>query len=140
MRKELDQRRAHLVSAKAPPDPMRTPVRSRMAQERRRALILAAMAAAAVVLAGVLASAELGPSAQTRGATAATRVGDFRSATVITEGPAGGCRERVFDNQTGRMADATSPCGGATVLDENGVPVPVGTLHRMDAISRSFNK
>jgi hypothetical protein len=48
------------------------------------------------------------------------------------------CREQVFDNQTGRMTRLEQPCD-ANAFDSNGVTAPLGTIHRLDAISKSFS-
>jgi hypothetical protein len=49
-----------------------------------------------------------------------------------------GCSQQVFDNQTGRMRQSQLPCE-AIAYDSNGAPVPVGTIHRLDAIRKSFS-
>jgi len=46
------------------------------------------------------------------------------------------CRQMKFDNITGQIAAKSTPC--EPVLDSHGLPVPLGTLHRLDAISKSF--
>lgn len=48
------------------------------------------------------------------------------------------CVVARFDNATGRTTGA-SGCTNGVVLDAHGVPVPVGTIHRLDAISKSFS-
>jgi hypothetical protein len=63
---------------------------------------------------------------------------DFGSASVTIDSADGsGCRRRVLDNQTWRMTQSQQPCG-TTDRDSNGVPRPTGTIHRLDAISKSF--
>jgi hypothetical protein len=62
---------------------------------------------------------------------------DLRTAKITKDFDGKGCSQQVFDNQTGRMRQSQLPCE-ATVLDSNGMPVPVGTIHRLDAISKSF--
>jgi hypothetical protein len=44
---------------------------------------------------------------------------------------------RNFDNQTGRMTQG-EPCE-VVPRDAQGVPIPVGTIHRLDSISKSFS-
>jgi hypothetical protein len=48
------------------------------------------------------------------------------------------CRQLIFDNQTGRMVSSDQLCD-ATGVDGTGVVVPSGTIHRLDAISKSFS-
>jgi hypothetical protein len=57
---------------------------------------------------------------------------------VIDTGSSTGCRQGTFDNQTGRVSAATEQCD-ADVLDKNGVPVPQGTINRLNSISKSFS-
>ena len=47
------------------------------------------------------------------------------------------CSQEIFNNQTGRTIRSSKPCD-ATALDANGAPIPLGTIHRLDAISKSF--
>jgi hypothetical protein len=116
--------------------------RSQRSQERRRALIiscgmlLAATATAVVVIAlGSPISVPASNSAQT---TMAMPDGDLRTARITTDSGGKGCSRQTFDNQTGRMTRSQQPCE-ATAYDSNGVPVPLGTIHRLDAISKSFS-
>jgi hypothetical protein len=57
---------------------------------------------------------------------------------VIDTGSSVGCRQGTFDNQTGRMTAATEQCD-TDVLDKNGIPVPQGTINRLNSISKSFS-
>jgi hypothetical protein len=47
------------------------------------------------------------------------------------------CKRLRFD-ETGRAFQDVVPCDGDTVRDARGQPVPQGTMHRLDAISKSF--
>ena len=49
------------------------------------------------------------------------------------------CKRLEFDNGNRRVFESNVPCDGE-VLNENGVPVPVGTMHRLNAISKSFSR
>jgi hypothetical protein len=48
------------------------------------------------------------------------------------------CDLLKFDNGTGRTINASRRCHSDVTLDAQGRPVPVGTVHRLDSISRSF--
>ena len=72
------------------------------------------------------------------GTGSSTPDNDLRTAR-ITRDNNGTCAQQVFDNQTGRMMRSSQPCE-ATTYDSNGMPVPVGTIHRLDAISKGFGK
>ena len=47
-------------------------------------------------------------------------------------------REKSFNNQTGQISDRSSQCPSDVVLDARGMPVPIGTLHTLNSISKSF--
>lgn len=49
------------------------------------------------------------------------------------------CRHKTFNNRTGQIADAGTPCTDE-IVDDKGVPVPMGTVRTMGSISKSFNK
>jgi hypothetical protein len=123
-----------------PPPIARTSATQRT-QERRRALIitggmfLVAAATAAVVIAGET-PASIRSSNPARTAAAMPDV-DLRNARITNDSDGKGCWQQIFDNQTGRMVRTPQPCD-ATVYDSKGAPVPVGTIHRLDAISKSF--
>ena len=111
-------------------------------QERRRGLIVgcsmllvAALIAVAVVIA--TGSPKSVTGLNTAPVTTTTSELDLRSAKITQDLDGKGCSQQVFDNQTGRMRQSQLPCD-ATTFDGNGVPVPVGTIHRLDAISKSF--
>jgi hypothetical protein len=63
---------------------------------------------------------------------------ELRTARITTNSDGNGCWQKVFDNQTGRVLQSRKPCEAAA-YDINGVPVPIGTIHRLDAISKSFS-
>ena len=60
------------------------------------------------------------------------------TASIILNQNSKNCRHRLFDNQTGRFTDATTPCPPEIPLDAKGHPVPMGTVHTMNEISKSF--
>ncbi len=49
------------------------------------------------------------------------------------------CDLMKFDNDTGRTIAAPSNCQNNVTLDAHGIPVPTGTIHRLDSISKSFS-
>jgi hypothetical protein len=54
----------------------------------------------------------------------------------IVTGANGSTRCRTFDNGTGQVAD--SGCQQRVDFDANGMPIPRGTIKRLDTISKSF--
>ena len=59
-------------------------------------------------------------------------------ATIVLHSGASGCQQRSFNNQTGQISDQTSPCHNDVVLDAKGMPMPTGTIHTLNSISKSF--
>jgi hypothetical protein len=49
-----------------------------------------------------------------------------------------GCQSMTFNNQTGQVSGAPTSCRDGIVLDANGVPIPMGTVHTLNSISKSF--
>jgi hypothetical protein len=68
---------------------------------------------------------------------ASTFVQDRTASIVLNQGSKN-CQHKLFDNQTGRFSDARTPCPPDVPLDANGNPVPKGTLHTLNEISKSF--
>ena len=58
--------------------------------------------------------------------------------TIVLHSGSSGCQERSFDNKTGQISEQSSPCNGGVVLDAKGMPVPAGTIHTLNSISKSF--
>jgi hypothetical protein len=58
--------------------------------------------------------------------------------TIVLHSGLSGCQERSFDNHTGQISNQASPCHGDVVLDARGMPVPSGTIHTLNSISKSF--
>jgi hypothetical protein len=65
---------------------------------------------------------------------------EARTASIVLEPQGGRCRDLVFNNDTGEIAERARPCEVSVAVDDKGVPLPVGTLRRLDAISKSFLK
>ena len=115
----------------------------RLAQERQRALIIGCSILFMVGLGFVLATTvELPMSPHLTNSpqiASVTSNNNSSSAVVMIDSADGsGCQQQVFDNQTGRMTRSQKPCD-ATARDSSGVSVPLGTIHRLDAISKSFS-
>ena len=125
------------VSAKLPGEESR---RCR-ARRRHRNIAFGYCLLAAVGLGGAVALKTHHPtsaqSAETFPATAAITANENRSAKVFIDSGDGGCRQESFDNQTWRLTRSQQPCE-LTDRDSNGNPVPSGTIHRLEAISKTF--
>ena len=63
---------------------------------------------------------------------------DVRVGSVSQQSDKGRCELVKFDNYTGRTLENSKHCETTVVRDARGVPVPVGTVHRLDSISKSF--
>jgi len=62
---------------------------------------------------------------------------EMQIGTIVIHSGDDGCEQIKFDNKTETTVNSRSPCP-KQVLDAHGVPVPQGTVHRLDAISKSF--
>jgi hypothetical protein len=58
--------------------------------------------------------------------------------TIVMHSGLSGCQQRSFDNRTGQISDQPSTCRNEMVLDARGLPVPTGTIHTLNSISKSF--
>jgi hypothetical protein len=61
-----------------------------------------------------------------------------RTGTVMLQTDENRCEVLKFDNDSGRAVDRARRCDKNVTFDARGVPVPLGTVHRLDAISKSF--
>ena len=109
----------------------------RKAQERHRALIISG--AIVLLSAGAAIATLVETSSRIDQPTTAPVSEKFRAATITSDLDGSGCSQQVFDNRTGRVIVSRQPCA-ATSYDSNGVPIPTGTIHRLDAISKSFTR
>jgi hypothetical protein len=111
-------------------------------QERRRALVIGCgMLLFAAVIAAVVITAQpliLGHLSRAPQVATAAPDSDLRTAKITRDLGGKECWQDIFDNRTGRMTRSSHPCE-TTDYDSNGAPVPVGTIHRLDAISKSFS-
>jgi hypothetical protein len=103
------------------------------------ALTLVAAICAAIVYLG--ASAYVGSSSPRRIAEQSLPASDSKEALtgkIILETNLDRCEQMKFDNSSGRYIDGRRPCDNQIQFDEHGKPIPRGTIHRLDSISRSF--
>jgi hypothetical protein len=111
-------------------------------RERRRDIIISCgiLFAVALALLQVVAtefpiSSHLTDSSQTANEAPDNHLGSAK--VMIDSADGNGCRQQVLDNQTWRMTRSHEPCD-TTARDSNGFLRPEGTIHRLDAISKSF--
>jgi hypothetical protein len=77
--------------------------------------------------------------ASSKGEIQSTDTPGARSGIIVLETDHNRCVLSKFDNDNGRTIDDTERCNNTMPLDGHGVPVPTGTIHRLDAISKSFS-
>jgi hypothetical protein len=107
------------------------------ATDRQRALVVVAGFGLMAAIGALFAlSAEYPMSSHTTDVISNNnlRTGKITSSSIDDEN----CREQEFDNQTGRMTRSEQSCD-TNAFDSSGVMVPSGTIHRLDAISKSFS-
>jgi hypothetical protein len=111
-------------------------------QKRRRALIINCSIAFLAALSVVSTIAIVLPiSTQSRRlaqAVGTATAADSHAAKITNDLNGNGCFQQEFDNKTGRIIQLREPCE-TVARDNNGVPLPVGTIHRLDAISKAFS-
>lgn len=108
---------------------------SRHGQQRRLTWIILlslSTVAGAAVLVGFLPALFSG-----RSSIAATDSASVPTGT-IAESDREFCKRLTFDD-SGRAFRDVVPCDGESTRDARGQPVAVGTMHRLDAISKSFS-
>jgi hypothetical protein len=77
------------------------------------------------------------PRMSSDNSTSAVDAREARMGTIVIQNDNDQCEQMKFDNETGKAADYLTPCP-KQIVDANGRPVPQGTVHRLDAISKSF--
>lgn len=113
--------------------------RNNRTSERARAIIATALLAIGLG-AGLLATTTDAPTLLFRRAPMANGSAPSRIGKIVLDSSAESCRQLSFDNDTGRIYPDDSPCEGNVPRDATGNPVPVGTLQRLEAISKAFNR
>ena len=131
-----------------PTGPMAKKAQPRPPKRSKRWYALTMVAAVCIVIVYLGASAHLwpfqsqrmpeqprraaGPSAQSLDSN------ESRTGKIVLQTNPDQCELMKFDNDTGRVIEDLKPCDNNVILDEHGRPLPMGTIHRLDAISRSF--
>lgn len=107
----------------------------------RRDIVIGSLCVSAMVAALVLV-AEFGvPWISQSISSAAINTADADNSqigTIMLQTDENECALLKFNNQTGRTVENNARCRKDVTLDAHGMPVPTGTIHRLDAISRSF--
>jgi hypothetical protein len=132
----------HAPSASPRPSPLRTqrhPTRDRT----RAKIVIGAIVVVASVGFMLILARQLPMTARPKNSSQATNdisaSNHFDAKVFIDTTGNGDCQQQVFDNQTWRMTRSKQPCD-PTEVDAAGVPIPKGTMHRLDAISKSFRQ
>ncbi len=63
---------------------------------------------------------------------------EVRMGTIELQTGQDQCDLLKFDNDTGRTINASKGCHSDVMLDAHGAPIPMGTVHRLNSISKSF--
>lgn len=123
--------------------PARSGTKSRQpARHKRRNVVVACLSVLAGfgLLAGVASSVQwhVAPSSDREAKSASVAMP--QTGTVVVQSDTMRCEVAKFDNQTGQSVEGFKPsCSNAVVLDSHGIPVPTGTIRRLDSISKSFS-
>jgi hypothetical protein len=63
---------------------------------------------------------------------------EIRTGRIVLQTDPDQCAQMKFDNADGRLIENLKPCEKDIRLDARGRAMPMGTVHRLDAISKSF--
>lgn len=100
-------------------------------------LIIVAIACAAIIYLG--AGWYVGSSQSQRVAEQpAPGADESRTGKIVLQTNPDQCAQKDFDNANGRFGDDLKPCDNQIKFDEQGRPIPMGTIHRLGNISKSF--
>lgn len=91
------------------------------------------MVVAAMSLSGL--SGSINSKAQT---AAGSTFDETHVGKIVLRAGTGKCKQIKFNNDSGGFVESSASCDEKIILDEHGVPIPQGTIHRLDAISKSF--
>lgn len=69
--------------------------------------------------------------------TSSTNAQAHNLGVIILKSGTNQCKHLIFDNRTGNFSMSTTSCDDDAV-DAHGVPIPQGTAHTLNAISKSF--
>lgn len=114
--------------------------RRRSSRGRRHVFIGSACVCAVIIALGVTANTTLPWLANVISSEQPQPVDvqEMRIGTIEVQTAQDQCDLLKFDNDTGRTINEFKSCHGNVALDAHGVPVPAGTVHRLNSISKSF--
>jgi hypothetical protein len=114
--------------------------RRRSSRERRHVFVGSVCVCAMIVALGVTANTTLPwlANAISSKQRQPAEVQEMRIGTIEVQTGQDQCDVLKFDNDTGRTINESKSCHDNAALDAHGVPVPTGTVHRLDSISKSF--
>ena len=114
---------------------MRTSRRAQSQQSKRQVILISVSAAVGMV---ALAYFSVPFFLQKPAITATESSSDRLPTGTIVDSDIEFCKRLRFDDN-GRVFHDVAPCDQSSIRDARGQPVPVGTIHRLDAISKSFS-
>jgi hypothetical protein len=115
------------------------PARGRGTSERYRATITAALLLTGLG-AGLLAATSDAPTLLFMRRPPPAAPQQSRIGKIVLESTPERCRQMIFDNDTGRITPDDSPCDDGVRRDVTGTPMPMGTVQRLEAISKAFSR
>jgi hypothetical protein len=114
--------------------------RPRAAKRSKRwyAVTIVAFACAAIIYLGTNWYAGSSQWQRAEQSAPAHAADESRTGKIVLQTNPDQCAQMEFDNANGHFVDGLKPCDNQVKFDEHGRPIPMGTIHRLDAISRSF--
>jgi hypothetical protein len=125
-------------TSQARPKPMNTQRRARRKRIHilRNSAYVIIMLALLAVIAKFAAERILQPAS--RQDVQAANSADMGVGSISQQTDKGRCELFKFDNYSGRTIEYSQRCETNVMRDAHGIPVPAGTVRRLDSISKSF--
>ena len=136
-----------LSGSKGPTEPSEpseaTPTRLRSAAARAQGGNVLIISCVFLALMGIMAWVATELSMTSKSSKSSLAIGatphiELQVAKITSDPDGKGCFQQQFDNKTGRVTRLQEPCE-TVARDNNGISVPVGTIRRLDAISKAFS-
>jgi hypothetical protein len=122
-------------------EPAAKTARLRPVRKSKRWYVLVAVAAVCTVVVYLGTNARFGAfqaKSMAEPSASASEVKEIRTGKIVLQTDPDQCAQMKFDNTDGRLIENLKPCEKDIRFDARGRAMPMGTVHRLDAISKSF--
>jgi hypothetical protein len=137
MGEHMSAQQAHITRV----EPTAKTARLRPARKSKRWYVIVTVATVCAVVVYLGTNARFGTfQAQSMAEPSApsSEAKEIRTGKIVLQTDPGQCTQMKFDNTDGRLIENLKPCEKDIRFDARGQAMPMGTVHRLDAISKSF--